>query len=392
MPLRPFAPSDNASARPDAVAALAALLKKRDAKASPDVDAFLDSYLAHRSAHESDALRPLDERVLTLLARHKLSAPRLVGCARVFRERSPALCKAVIREAPCVDDLSNLAPTLARHLDADAASTLTFLAACDRRVAGALVDGDDAPLLTKAVESGFDDLVEVLAKARMPDVEDDDDAPASAPPPPPPRQKTEADLMSKVESGVEAVKSILGDAYGEGYLAACLAALDLNPERVVEALLDNNPPQAVSHLSPQLAKIATVRGDNRRTGDVSINEAKRQQKARLRALEKREQEDAALRDAVYDDDYDDRYDGLQEPTILTGDQDAVRRANTLVRADEEEEAYWASQRNANSTKSAAPAVQPKRELTAKQIALQRRRKTKNKGAQHHQKDRAARKV
>ena len=87
-----------------------------------------------------------------------------------------------------------------------------------------------------------------------------------------------------------------------------------------------------------------------------------------------------------------RYDGLQEPTILTGDQDAVRRANALVRADEEEEAYWASQRNANSTKSAAPAPAPKKELTAKQIALQRRRKTKNKGAQHHQKDRAARKV
>ena len=391
MPLRPFAPSDNESARPDAVAALAELLK-RDANPSADVDAFLDSYLAHRSQQDSDALRPLDERVLTLLARHKLSAPRLVGCARVFRERSPALCGAVIREAPCIDQLAALAPMMASHLDADAASTLTFLAACDRRIAGALVAGDDAPLLTKAVEAGFDDLVEVLAKARMPDVEDDDDAPASAPPPPPPRQKTEADLMSKVESGVEAVKSILGDAYGEGYLAACLAALDLNPERVVEALLDNNPPQAVSHLSPQLAKIATVRGDNRRTGDVSINEARRRQKARLRALEKREQEDAALRDAVYDDDYDDRYDGLQEPTILTGDQDAVRRANALVRADEEEEAYWVSQRNANSTKSAAPAPAPKKELTAKQIALQRRRKTKNKGAQHHQKDRAARKV
>ena len=391
MPLRPFAPSDNESARPDAVAALAALLKKRDAQASPDVDAFLDSYLAHRSQKDSDALRPLDERVLTLLARHKLSAPRLVGCARVFRERSPALCEAVIREAPCIDELAAFAPTLARHLDKDAASTLTFLAACDRRIAGALVAGDDAPLLTKAVESGFDDLVEVLAKARMPDVDDEDDVP-SAPPPPPPRQKTEADLMARVESGVRAVKGILGDAYGEGYLAACLAALDLNPERVIEALLDNNPPQAVSHLSPQLAKIATVRGDNRRTGDVDSKEAKRQQKARLRALEQREQEDAALRDAVYDDDYDDRYDGLQEPTILTGDQDAVRRANALVRADEEEEAFWAGQRNANSTKSAAPAPVSKKELTAKQIALQRRRKTKNKGAQHHQKDRAARKV
>ena len=391
MPLRPFAPSDNDGARPDAVAALSELLK-RDAKASPDVDAFLDSYLAHRSQRESDALRPLDERVLTLLARNNMkSAPRLVGCARVFRERSPALCQAVIREAPCISDLAALAPTLARHLDSDGAATLVFLASCDRRIAGALVEGDDAPLLTKAVEAGLDDLVEVLAKVRMPDVDSDDDAPAVQPPAPP-RQKKDEDLMARVESGVQAVKGILGDAYGEGYLAACLAALDLNPERVVEALLDNNPPQAVSHLSPQLAKIATVRGDNRRTGDINENEAKRRQKARLRALEKQEQEDAALRDAVYDDDYDDRYDGLQEPTILTGDQDAVRRANALVRADEEEEAYWASQRNANSTKSAAPAPAPKKELTAKQIALQRRRKTKNKGAQHHQKDRAARKV
>jgi len=393
MPLRPFAPSDNASARPDAVAALAALLKTRDAKASPNVDAFLDSYLAHRSQHESDALRPLDERVLTLLARNNMkSAPRLVGCARVFRERSPALCEAVVREAPCIGDLAALAPILARHVDAEAAATMVFLASCDKRVAGALVSGDDAPLLTAAMEAGFDDLVEVLAKARVPDVDDDDDDMPAVQPPPPPRQKTEDDLMARVESGVQAVKGILGDAYGEGYLAACLAALDLNPERVIEALLDNNPPSAVSHLSPQLAKIATVRGDNRRTGDVDSKEAKRQQKQRLRALEKQEQEDAALRDAVYDDDYDDRYDGLQEPTILTGDQDAVRRANALVRADEEEEAYWASQRNANSTKSAAPAPAPKKELTAKQIALQRRRKTKNKGAQHHQKDRAARKV
>ena len=30
--------------------------------------------------------------------------------------------------------------------------------------------------------------------------------------------------MARVESGVQAVKGILGDAYGEGYLAACLAA------------------------------------------------------------------------------------------------------------------------------------------------------------------------
>ena len=47
---------------------------------------------------------------------------------------------------------------------------------------------------------------------------------------------------------------------------------------------------------------------------------------------------------------------------------------------------------AKRAKRHKPAPAPKKELTAKQIALQRRRKTKNKGAQHHQKDRAARKV
>ena len=47
---------------------------------------------------------------------------------------------------------------------------------------------------------------EVLAKARMPDVDDDDDdAPAVQPPAPPPQKKDE-DLMARVESGVQAVK------------------------------------------------------------------------------------------------------------------------------------------------------------------------------------------
>ena len=198
--------------------------------------------------------------------------------------------------------------------------------------------------------------------------------------------------MARITDGVESVKGILGDAYGDGYLAACLAALDLNAGRVVEALLDGNPPRAVSHLSPALAKISVVSGDSRRTGDVDERAAKKAQKARVRALEKMEAEDARLRDAVYDDDYDDRYDGVQEPTVFTGDQDAVRRANDLVRADEDEERFWASQGNNNAGRSAAPAPAKKKELTAKEVALQRRRKTKYKGAQHHQRDRAARKV
>ena len=68
-------------------------------------------------------------------------------------------------------------------------------------------------------------------------------------------------------------------------------------------------------------------------------------------------------------------------------------ASTAVdKADEDEERFWASQGNNNAGRSAAPAPAQKKELTAKEVALQRRRKTKYKGAQHHQRDRAARKV
>lgn len=395
MPLRPFAPSDNEAGRPDAAAALAHLLKHDAAPLPEDVAAFVDTYLAHRDAQDSDALRAVDERVLlAVLARgHLTSAPRAVGCARVFVRRSPALCTAVIREAltpQLIDDLAARAPQLARHLDENSAATLAFLATCDTRIATALASGADAPLLAAAAEAGANLLVEALARAHLPDAAPlVEEAPARRPPPP--RKKAE-DLMARITDGVESVKGILGDVYGDGYLAACLAALDLNAGRVVEALLDGKPPQAVSHLSPQLAKISVVSGDSRRTGDVDERAAKRAQKARVRALEKREAEDARLRDAVYDDDYDDRYDGVQEPTVFTGDQDAVRRANDLVRADEDEERFWASQGNNNAGRSAAPAPAKKKELTAKEVALQRRRKTKNKGARHHQRDRAARKV
>ena len=113
------------------------------------------------------------------------SAPRLVA-ARACRERSPALCEAVIREALGIDELVAWAPT--------SRATLTdgprrYLPRGLRpRIAGALV-GETPPLLTAAMEAGFDDLVEVLRKHGCP-IDDDDDTPAVQPPPPPrPREE-----------------------------------------------------------------------------------------------------------------------------------------------------------------------------------------------------------
>ena len=91
--------------------------------------------------------------------------------------------------------------------------------------------------------------------------------------------------------------------YGAGYLAACLAALAFEPARVVEALLDGRPPPAVAHLSPKLAKVSVASSVT--TPDATAADAARQ-KARVRAMERAEADEAALRE-VYDDDYDDRY-------------------------------------------------------------------------------------
>ena len=205
MPLRPFAPSDNEAGRPDAAAALAHLLKHDAAPLPEDVAAFVDTYLAHRDAQDSDALRAVDERVLAVLARgHLTSAPRAVGCARVFARRSPALCTAVIREAvtpQLIDDLAARAPQLARHLDENSAATLAFLATCDTRIATALASGADAPLLAAAAEAGANLLVEALARAHLPDAAPlVEEAPARRPPPP--RKKAE-DLMARITDGVE---------------------------------------------------------------------------------------------------------------------------------------------------------------------------------------------
>ena len=117
-----------------------------------------------------------------------------------------------------------------------------------------------------------------------------------------------------------------------------------------------------------------------------------------------------LAGGLYDDDYDDRYDGPDDPIVAAtalGDQDAVRRANRVARADEAEDAYWAGQRNLNH---AAPAFAPAAAAAAedgaaadpapapppdaKKVAIQRKRNNKNKSAvaNHHRKDRALKKA
>ena len=203
-------------------------------------------------------------------------------------------------------------------------------------------------------------------------------------------------------------QAILGDGFGEGYVAACLAALAFDTNAVVSRLLDGRPPPEVAHLSPQLADVALAKPRTLRAAAPPPDAAfAAQQKARARRLERDANEAEELRllaGGLYDDDYDDRYDGPDDPIVAAtalGDQDAVRRANRVARADEAEDAYWAGQRNLNH---AAPAFAPAAAAAedpapapapdAKKVAIQRKRNNKNKSAvaNHHRKDRALKKA
>ena len=190
MPLRPFAPSDNASARPDAVAALAALLKKRDAKASPDVDAFLDIVpRAPLTARQRRPAAPRRARADPISATQAKCAAAGGLRARVFRSGRPRSAKRSSARRPCIDELAAFAPILARHLDA-ALHTLAFLAACDRRIAGALVDGDDAPLLQRPSSPASTTWWRCLRKHACPTLTTTTTCRrCRQPPPPPPRQR-----------------------------------------------------------------------------------------------------------------------------------------------------------------------------------------------------------
>lgn len=108
------------------------------------------------------------------------------------------------------------------------------------------------------------------------------------------------------------------------------------------------------------------------------------QKQRMRALEDQEELDARVRE-LYDDDYDDSYD---VPDV-DWDQDLTRKYNALTRADDDEAKFWDQTKNTNE----AP-KKPQEGVQEKNEKLRRKRAEKNKAAiaNHHRKDRAARKT
>ena len=119
----------------------------------------------------------------------------------------------------------------------------------------------------------------------------------------------------------------MGDGFGEGYVAACLAALAFDTNAVVSRLLDGRPPPEVAHLSPQLADVALAKPRTLRAAAPPPDAAfAAQQKARARRLERDDREAEELRllaGGLYDDDYDDRYDGPDDPIVAAtalGDQ------------------------------------------------------------------------
>ena len=218
---------------------------------------------------------------------------------------------------------------------------------------------------------------------------------------------------------VAAVKAVLGpDAFGDGYVAAWLAVLNYDVATVVGRLLENDPPSELRHLDPKLDSIHTKEAAVRIEADPAFE---RRQKQRLRAFERAEQDALRIRDNLYDDDYDDRYDDAMEPTVSgLGDQDTIRKFNALRKADDAEDAYWQQNKNTNrendnrpsilSSSSAPSPPKKKHDLTkpipkkpldpaaakkAKedlQKARKRADKHKSAVANHHRRDRAAKKT
>ena len=203
-------------------------------------------------------------------------------------------------------------------------------------------------------------------------------------------------------------------------MAACLAALKFDVPDVVSRLLDGRPPPEVAHLSPSLAAVGLAQPRTLRAAAPKADaKFAALQRARLRKMEKDALDDDHVRSVLYDDDYDDRYDGPDDPVVAAtslGDQDAVRRANAVARADEAEAAFWASQRNTNRPAAAAGGDDDKDDdkdddddddatvdapapptraaaVDPAKVAIQRKRQTKNKAAvaNHHRKDRALKK-
>ncbi|KAJ1447231.1 hypothetical protein M885DRAFT_207781 [Pelagophyceae sp. CCMP2097] len=250
-------------------------------------------------------LRALDESDAPALP---LSLARL-GDAAAFSAARPAIERAVCAlvsllasDAAAGDAraAAGLAAYLVHAAKGDAAESvaLTALGADARR---------DAANALAASQPTLDAATVAYARAVLGDA-----APAPAPAPrraAPPRQPeaAAASLESWLEELVASVQAILpADAFGDGFVAACLIALSFDVGVVASRLLDGDVPAQVRHVDRDLARVGVAASQTRRARPADKqNEAdfRDKQRARVRALESAVLETQRLRElAAYDDD------------------------------------------------------------------------------------------
>ncbi|CAM9233094.1 unnamed protein product, partial [Phaeothamnion confervicola] len=200
-------------------------------------------------------------------------------------------------------------------------------------------------------------------------------------------QARAAPLIEKeLDAKIKEVQAVLGgpgaeNGLGDGFVGACLAGMGFSVEAVVGAILEDSLPPHLARLDRGLQKAwRGKRGDNDRGYAAADGEERAALKEQLRASEREAEKDAYILLREYGDDYDDTYDdygGVVGPTgggaadgvggarVGSGvgggagsgigggggggltDAASALRYNRLVRAEENEAAFWQANRNLN---------------------------------------------
>ena len=186
-----------------------------------------------------------------------------------------------------------------------------------------------------------------------------------------PKFKTKLTGLQRLVSQIKPLFPQLGD----GYLEAALACYNNDIDRTTSALLEaEEDPSSVHPRLQVLDKNLPARKRNLRTEyeapGLSSNqddiEAKEIQKARLKQMEKDEENEAYLLSVAmneYNDEYDDQYDGIGDDGGATGgiggadaglydvDYNAIKAYNRIVKDLEADKTFWEESRNLNERKS-----------------------------------------
>jgi hypothetical protein len=163
--------------------------------------------------------------------------------------------------------------------------------------------------------------------------------------------------------------------FGDGYLEVALACYNNDVDRTTSALFEAEEDPSSLHPRLQvLDKKLPARKRNLKTEyeapGTSSNqddvEAKEIQKARLKQMEKEEENQAYLLSVAmneYNDEYDDQYDGIGDDGGATGgiggadaglydvDYNAIKAYNRVVKDLEADKTFWEESRNLNERKS-----------------------------------------